>query len=392
MQEHFPHSDSHSLESRIDAIVERQLREIELQQEGVQPEQLAVYREKANEFKKRLPEMMDDEAKEYLAGVNDEEFGALVLPALARQHERGKEHVPLTKIQLQNILLYRKVYGYGHPDLEKRIEQHPMPTAAELLLGCYAEQLEEQTRDAVLLMRKKGYDTVQSGFHDTLKGSQFFDIYEANQTMVPQEIIDEMKSRFGVDVTSKRHKSSERTDIDLVPTGFKDIADWKETLNHFAAIMPTKEEQGLGQYGMGVDFIYDAIKTYKKEDILETAETDQQRVLVERLYECKNKEEVILLLHKESDSAEQRVVEERLKEEAKKDFSPDTVEAINQIISEFISASFVIDKEDIEAGLQIIRDQCTHIGEIYTDDASHGKLFAIINQAIQYLENRLEKK
>lgn len=49
-------------------------------------------------------------------------------------------------------------------DLERRKEDNPEPTAEELSLGAYTEQIEPQVREAVLSLRRKGYPTCYSGF------------------------------------------------------------------------------------------------------------------------------------------------------------------------------------------------------------------------------------
>lgn len=49
-------------------------------------------------------------------------------------------------------------------DLAKRLKTNPTPTEEERRLGIYIEELESPVRDAVMLMRNKGYNTIWSGF------------------------------------------------------------------------------------------------------------------------------------------------------------------------------------------------------------------------------------
>jgi len=49
-------------------------------------------------------------------------------------------------------------------ELKDRLTHSPVPTDEEWSMGAYKEQLEPQVRDAVMLMRQKGYNTGSSGF------------------------------------------------------------------------------------------------------------------------------------------------------------------------------------------------------------------------------------
>jgi hypothetical protein len=60
--------------------------------------------------------------------------------------------------------LYEQAYRQIYHDLKLRISTNPIPTEEELSMGAYVEELEPQVRDAVLMMRRKGYDTDNSGF------------------------------------------------------------------------------------------------------------------------------------------------------------------------------------------------------------------------------------
>lgn len=56
----------------------------------------------------------------------------------------------------------------------QRVEENSTPTPEELSLGAYAEMIEPQVRDAVFMIRKKGYNTVSSGFNDMNMQSMYF--------------------------------------------------------------------------------------------------------------------------------------------------------------------------------------------------------------------------
>ncbi len=50
-------------------------------------------------------------------------------------------------------------------ELEARISERPRATSEELSMGAYVEQIEPQVRETVINMRRKGYNTYESGFH-----------------------------------------------------------------------------------------------------------------------------------------------------------------------------------------------------------------------------------
>lgn len=49
-------------------------------------------------------------------------------------------------------------------ELERRLKENPVPTKEELAMGAYLEKIEPQVREAVLVLRSKGYSTYYSGF------------------------------------------------------------------------------------------------------------------------------------------------------------------------------------------------------------------------------------
>jgi hypothetical protein len=60
--------------------------------------------------------------------------------------------------------LRRRVHEQVEQETQERIKKKPVPTDAELRLGCFVEMLEPQVRDAVFKFNRKGYTTHNSGF------------------------------------------------------------------------------------------------------------------------------------------------------------------------------------------------------------------------------------
>lgn len=60
-------------------------------------------------------------------------------------------------------------------EIEERKSNNPVPTQAELRLGCFVEELEPQVRDAVLTLNQKGFTTNNSGFWGEQSDCQIVD-------------------------------------------------------------------------------------------------------------------------------------------------------------------------------------------------------------------------
>lgn len=77
---------------------------------------------------------------------------------------------PETPTQVFNEVLTSNYYA-----LQERMQTNPVPTQQELDLGAFVEEIQPQARDAVLLMREKGYDignVLHAGFRGENHDSQ----------------------------------------------------------------------------------------------------------------------------------------------------------------------------------------------------------------------------
>ncbi len=243
-------------------------------------------------FEKNFPAALNADGTAFLTSLNDSEFEKIIggtFHYYTGNANRSLETIePLSVDNLKSMVDYQRVRGYGHPDLERRKEVSPMPTAQELLLGCYIEQIESQTRDAVLTLRRKGYQTTESGFCDEFAGTQFFHLRDA--VVVPESLTQGLKEKFGTTVTI------DDGHIHFIPTTYTSLEQWKECLDYFAEHMPQIGEETFAPVGGAVGFALHAIETFHMEEVLKTTEDKHERELIQKLYACKNEDEVVELL------------------------------------------------------------------------------------------------
>jgi hypothetical protein len=335
--------------------------------------------------------LLSAEVQQYLQSLDDDSF-QIVASAFFRHAygetwlEKVTEQVKALTVDnvkniIKNALLRESVNGYGHPDLKRRQKENPIPAAAELMMGCYIEQIEVQTRNAVIVMRSKGYDTVQSGFFDEDDGSQFFDIDEEVASQVPDVLVDEMMEKYAVKVEVKRIDLN-RTYIILTPDQYKDVDSWREALDYFAEAMPTKGKEVFNAFGLGVNFAFKAIKQYPMDAILTSAVNDRQRQLVKELYQCKTKADVIRLFVTDPDKAEQLLIRDALESDNG---------GFGEVVGLFSTYSHVIDSESIAEGIDLIKQELDLLTEKYSGVEEKKQYLVTIERALRYLKGRLEQ-
>lgn len=124
-------------------------------------------------------------------------------------------------------------------DSQGRERHGPPPSGEELRAGAFREAIESQVRDAVFVMRRKGYNTFESGFRDQHDGSQYIGIVKGStrgELYVSRELADRLAT-MGVEVsvdTTKRDRDS----VFMVPTRTLLPDEWKAIWDAFAAGMP----------------------------------------------------------------------------------------------------------------------------------------------------------
>lgn len=205
-----------------------------------------------------------------------------------------------TKQIMSNIKNFLEVKGYNSSELKQRKEVNPIPTASEILMGCYSEQIEAHTRDSVRILREKGYNTVQSGFHGHLTGSQFFDIYFRKP--LPEfdaEVMKKFEEEYLVKVREEDMTDKYESHLYVIfdPINHsKSLKEWSECLIEYAKIAPdTGEPNNFSPKGETVSFAFKALQDFPIEEILKTA-NEEEEVLIRKLYKCKTKEGVRALV------------------------------------------------------------------------------------------------
>lgn len=116
------------------------------------------------------PDFSNMEVMERAMTSDDEEQVEKVKAFL---REKGVDEETI-EISIASQKLRNEVHASQELEQIRRVEENPVPTTEELSLGAYAEMIEPQVRDAVFAIRKKGYNTVSSGFNDMNMQSMFF--------------------------------------------------------------------------------------------------------------------------------------------------------------------------------------------------------------------------
>lgn len=271
-----------------------------LREEGV-PE------EKANEMAKRIDmietainELISNEGREYINNLPAKEAEDMLMWRFRevlidpRSIER---HKMLSKNDVQNLINYMKVRGYESKDLMRRKERNPVPRIEEVLMGCYSEQIENHTRDAVRVLREKGYNTVESGFRPPYeKGIQFFHIVSDRKMDFSSDLIEQIKKEYGVIITAEQKGSEIYVQFETAENAVKQLSEWNRCLTAFAEKLPAIGEVGFTKNGGTVNFAEEIVKTIPKEDIMATAKTENQKRLIEKLYACSDRSEIEQLI------------------------------------------------------------------------------------------------
>jgi hypothetical protein len=98
----------------------------------------------------------EDYYQEILAGNNEEE-----IRKFQAFHNLSDDQIELYRY----FCLMRKMELARVREMtDKRAKENPVANLMELEMGAYAETIEWQVRDAIMVMREKGYPTVSSGF------------------------------------------------------------------------------------------------------------------------------------------------------------------------------------------------------------------------------------
>lgn len=294
--EYFPENKEHisSFNNRLESFVKKGMDFLE--KESINDEKTLKTKDKISYLNKELPEVFNKEIIQFLGSeITESEFEIFMTYIFHDYLSGASTSLDVLKDMsldmVKNKIAYQNVRGYEHPDLEKREKENPIPTMEELMLGCYVEQIEKQTRQAVLVLRKKGYTTRQSGYYNKNTGSQFFDFENENHAKVPEDLIRSIKEKFDVVIDLKINNQ-----IELLPEKRKTPDEWNECLNFFAEHMPIVDQETFATYSGSPDFVMEIKQNISFEDFIKIARNQKEKELLINLYSCKTEEEIIVLL------------------------------------------------------------------------------------------------
>ncbi len=115
------------------------------------------------------PEDIEPEKENPLDLNNEEVVDKILVEGTPEQIEKLRAHYNLSPEQIDSWVYYGKlrdkVLRERRENFKQRIQTNPEPTEEEWQMGAYKEEIEPQVSGAVMSLRKKGYDTYESGFY-----------------------------------------------------------------------------------------------------------------------------------------------------------------------------------------------------------------------------------
>ncbi|MEM4271050.1 MAG: hypothetical protein QXO70_03075 [Candidatus Pacearchaeota archaeon] len=123
----------------------------------------------------------------------------ILLSGSPQEIEDLKNFYNLNKDQIEMFRFFVKMSNAVHlqmrENFKKRILINPEPTEEEWEMGVYIEEIEPQVIEAVRIMRKKGYDTYESGFYGPEKQRIGLRGEELKGVVLSQDIIKIARER-----------------------------------------------------------------------------------------------------------------------------------------------------------------------------------------------------
>lgn len=138
--------------------------------------------------------------------TNEDIRRAILVDGDEKELEELRLFLNITSEQIKLFSYFAKMRKSIREEMEgevnKRKLNNPIATQDELNMGTYIESIEPQVRQAVINLRKKGYNTYESGFYGTNKQEIGFKEGGLKDFSFPNELINELKSRE-VDIETK---------------------------------------------------------------------------------------------------------------------------------------------------------------------------------------------
>lgn len=139
----------------------------------------------------------------------------------------GLEERTIT-LSIEARRLRKRMHEEMRAAYDRRLKENPTPTDDELSLGLYVERIEPHVRDAVLLMRRKGYQTSGSGFdHFNAQSVSLAEPDFGDLTAEERAAFEASGVKFSKDGTSLSFNADE-IEFDVL----------KQKWDHIAALLP----------------------------------------------------------------------------------------------------------------------------------------------------------
>ncbi|OGY51201.1 MAG: hypothetical protein A2951_00730 [Candidatus Buchananbacteria bacterium RIFCSPLOWO2_01_FULL_56_15] len=164
--------------------------------------------------------------EDYLIQIFEEENEEEIKKA-AEIHQWSQDRINSWKYY---IPLRRKTIEQTRQNSTQRIADNPVPTAAEISMGCYIEKIEPQVREAVVELRSKGYATFLSGF-DADGQRIVFECKDLKDFQLPQDLKRNFLEK-GVDL------SLEDNEIRMTFYNFFTLKQIKKFWDQISSVLP----------------------------------------------------------------------------------------------------------------------------------------------------------
>lgn len=156
-----------------------------------------------------MPEIYKQEDQKEL-DLNDQEIiekilikaDPVELQKLADFHNDTYKNITLYSYFMQ---IREKEHCKLNQELNLRIEKNPVATAEELKLGAYIENIETHMRSVIMQLRKKGYNTFESGFYGLNRQVIGLNDNDFNDLQLSDSLLTYLKKQ-GIEIQIKSNK------------------------------------------------------------------------------------------------------------------------------------------------------------------------------------------
>lgn len=144
-----------------------------------------------------------------------------------------------TNIAFLNTKEREKADAQSDKEFEARLKENPDPTDDDKRLGVFKEMIEPQIRDAVVSLVKKGYITIDSGYHgrEYQTGKQYIGF---EKEMIDSSLLPLVDSVIDKKVVVASMEFDQRDFLELTPLRFLTLEEWKKIWDDVAKVFPDK--------------------------------------------------------------------------------------------------------------------------------------------------------